>query len=36
MQQIDMSGEMLVGCAVKEPQVRYLAAYPTGAERMFV
>ena len=25
-----MSGEMLVGCAVKEPQVRYSAAYPTG------
>ena len=36
MQQIDMSGEMLMGCAEKVPQVRYSAAYPTGAERMFV
>ena len=33
-QLMDMSGEMLVGCAVKEPHVRYSAAYPTGVERI--
>ena len=29
-----MSKEKPVENAVKEPQVRYSAAYPTGAERM--
>ena len=30
---IDMSKEKPMGIAAKEPQVRYSAAYPTGAER---
>ena len=30
---INMSKEKPVENAVKEPQVRYSAAYPTGAER---
>ena len=34
MQHIDMSGNLPMGIAAKEPQVRYSAAYPTGAERM--
>ena len=29
-----MSNEKPMGIAAKEPQVRYSAAYPTGAERM--
>ena len=28
---VDMSGEMLMGCATKASQVRYSAAYPTDA-----
>ena len=36
MQQIDMSGKLPMCCAGNVPQVRYSAAYPTGAERMLV
>jgi len=34
MQYIDMSGKLPMGIAENLPQVRYSAAYPTGAERM--
>ena len=34
MRHVDMSGEMLMGCATKASQVRYSAAYPTGRERI--
>ena len=34
MQHIDMSGNLPMGIAAKEPQVRYSAAYPTGRERI--
>ena len=31
---INMSKEKPMGIATREPQVRYSAAYPTGAERI--
>ena len=31
MRHVDMSGEMLVGCAAEESQMRCSAAYPTDA-----
>jgi hypothetical protein len=33
---IDMSNEKPMVSAAKVPQVRYSAAYPTGAERMLL